>query len=163
MRKYMFVLAVLTLSSVLCGVEYSFEKEVLRKKSPNVALEHKIKLSSTPSLRISNGSAVRKAVKLAPNSRYRLTFYVRGENISDGRDEKGRRCGGRFYVHNAKKWLSFTSRERNAAETGTFDWRKGEGIIDTADMGEMINLNPSIFGKGVIYFDKIRLEKIQDK
>ena len=163
MKKAVFTLLLLTLSFVLCAVEYSFEKEVQRLKSPNVAMEHKIKLSLTPSIRISNGCGVRKKIKLAPNSRYLLTFYVKGKNVSDGKDEKGRRCGGRFYVHSGKKWLCFTTRDRNAAETGTFDWRKGEGIIDTAVMGETVNLNPSIFGKGVLYFDKIRLEKISNK
>lgn len=153
--------AVLTVSLLLCAKEYSFENEVRRLKSPKVRMEHTVKLTETPSVRISDGKGVTKRLTLAPNTRYRLSFYVKGRNVSSGRDARNRRCGGRFYVNNGKKWLCFTSRKNNAAETGTFDWRKGEGIVDTAVLGEKINLNLSIFGKGVLYFDKIRLTKIQ--
>ncbi|MBQ9753131.1 MAG: hypothetical protein IJV93_00090 [Lentisphaeria bacterium] len=161
--KYMSTFLLCSGTFLLSAQEYSFEKEIHRLKSPKVQLDHTVKLSSTPSVRISDGQGVSKRVSLEPGSRYRLTFYVKGKNVSSGRDERNRRCGGRFYVNNGKKWLCFTSRADNAAETGTFDWRKGEGIIDTNVLGEKINLNLSIFGKGTVYFDKIRLKKLSSE
>ena len=119
------------------------------------------KVASGAAVRLENKDGQTRAslyrfVDLEPNTRYKLTFFIKGENI-----QVGKNLGARIVLNNGNKWQRITSHLSNESETGTFDWRKGEGIIDTSYFpGSKIRIELNITGTGTVWFKDMKIEKI---
>lgn len=124
-----------------------------------IVLDPTEKLTNFGSLRLMGDATARRVVKLEPNSVYKLSFSVKGKEISNAEDDGARiSCN----CKNIRKWFRITSMPNNAPETGTFDWRKGSGLIDTnAAGGTEIVLGFMLKGTGTVWYDDIKLEKLK--
>ena len=106
-------------------------------------------------IRLENSSKVWQVLELEPKTRYELTFFIKGENIQDGENR-----GARIVLISGKKHVRITSLFRDEPETGTFDWRKGFGIIDTAVFPDSkIRLELNLFGNGTVWFKDVQIKK----
>ena len=167
-KTFLFIFSAVALSAFCEDSAFDREFPLWKKSSPKqVFKDTDCKVRGGSSIRIENGGTALRSVELEPDTEYELTFYVKGKDIQSGTFKQGKYVkpnGGRIQLHNNQSWIRITSDPMNRKlETGTFDWRKGEGIIDTNVLGEKINLNLSIFGKGTVYFDKIRLKKLSSE
>ena len=106
------------------------------------------------SLRLENGSIAARTLKLEPDSIYKLSFSVKGKEISSGQKD-----GARVTCHcvQVKKWLRLGN-----LETGTFDWKADSDVIDTAAVGgSEICLEFRVVGSGTAWYDGIKLTKLK--
>ena len=121
-----------------------------RKK---VVVDHKIKESGT-AIRLENNSSIRRTLKLEPDSKYQITFQVKGKDIQSGKNQ-----GARIMLNAGKYWERITSNPQREPETGTFDWKNGTGIINTAKFKSgNITIYFSITGTGTVWYDDVKLE-----
>ena len=124
--------------------------------SKNFFSDKEIKISKQCSVRLVNGGMIRKSFAVDPNSKYELTWYVKGKEI-----ESGNKRGASILLNSGKKWTLAVANPEGKPETGTFDWRKGRKIIDTSiyNSGE-IRIYLRIGGQGTVWYDGLKLEKI---
>ena len=124
--------------------------------SNNFFPDKEIKISKQCSVRLVNGGMIRKSFAVEPNSKYELTWYVKGKEI-----ESGNKRGAAILLNSGKKWTLAVSNPEGTPETGTFDWRKGRKIIDTSiyNSGE-IRIYLRINCQGTVWYDALKLEKI---
>ena len=107
-------------------------------------------------IRLTDGNSMTRLVKLEPNTRYEFTFYIKGKDI-----RSGAKNGARIMINGGKKWARYTANPKNNLETGTFDWKKGTGVIDTARYGTGdITFYLALTGKGTVWFDSLQLKKL---
>ena len=107
-------------------------------------------------IRLNNGNKMTRLVKLEPNTHYEFTYYLKGKDI-----QTGDKYGARIMINGGKKWARFTANPKNKWETGTFDWKKGSGIIDTARFGTGdITFYLALDGTGTAWFDGLQLKKL---
>ena len=122
---------------------------------PNVTVEKGTETEGV-SVRLKNNSNIRRTLKLEPNTKYRITFQIKGKNISSEPNQ-----GAAILLNAGKKWERITSLFGNEPETGTFDWRKGEDIIDTANFTDShVKVLLWLPGQGTVWFRKVKIEKI---
>ncbi len=108
-------------------------------------------------IRMNNGNSMSRLVKLEPNTRYEFTYYLKGKDI-----QTGDKNGARIMINGGKKWARFTANPKNNWETGTFDWKKGSWVIDTARYGTGdITFYLALTGKGTVWFDGLQLKKLE--
>ena len=126
-----------------------------RVSGPGKAVpDTKVKTGSC-SVRLENGGRIWKMLTLEPDTRYELTFYIKGKDISSGE-----RNGARIILSAGGRSERITTMPGNELETGTFDWKQGRGIIDTArSPGEPIRLELNLTGTGTVWFDELKLSK----
>ena len=126
-----------------------------RKK---VAVDREVKPDGA-AIRLENSSSIRRTLKLEPDSKYRLTFQVKGKDIQSGKNQ-----GARIMLNAGKYWERITSNAQREPETGTFDWKKGSGIINTAKFKSgNITIYFSITGSGTVWYDDVKIEKQEKK
>ena len=119
-----------------------------------IAIDENIKIDKA-AVRLSGGGRLWKILELEPNSQYELTFYIKGEKISTGKNH-----GARIVLNSGKKWSRITAAPGNQPDTGTFDWKKGSGIIDTALYPDCkIRLELNLMGEGTVWFDDLVIVK----
>lgn len=107
------------------------------------------------SVRLENGTSIGKTLELEPDTKYELSFQVKGEGIRDGKNQ-----GARIMLNAGKHWERITSQPGNKPETGTFDWRQGSGIIDTAKFPDSrIRLMLNLTGQGKVWYKNLKIEK----
>ena len=124
--------------------------------STQVFADTKIKISKKCSVRLENGGQLKKDFELEPNSKYELTFYVKGEGI-----ESGNNCGARIMLNSGKKWGRAVADPKGEPDVGTFDWKKGRKIIDTSIFSSgKVTIILAIIGEGTVWYDALKLEKI---
>ena len=124
--------------------------------SKQVFADTEIKMSEKCSVRLEKGGQLRRVFEVEPNSKYELTFYVKGKEI-----ESGKNRGARIMINSGKKWARAVTDPKGAPDIGTFDWKKGREIIDTSVFNTgKITLILSIHGKGTVWYDGLKLEKI---
>ena len=98
---------------------------------------------------------LRRVLELEPATRYNLTFYVKGKEIRGGN-----KLGACIRINGGKRWERITASPGHAPETGTFDWKKGSGIIDTGLFSTgKINLELSLNCAGTVWFDELNIKK----
>ena len=97
-----------------------------KKGSNHISVDKEIKVSKLCSVRLENGGMVRKAFAVEPDSKYELTFYVKGKEIASGNN-----LGARIMLNSGKAWTRAVADPGGKPDSGTFDWRKGRKIIDT--------------------------------
>ncbi|MBQ6597736.1 MAG: hypothetical protein IJH79_09310 [Lentisphaeria bacterium] len=127
-----------------------------KTSSKQVFADTEIKISKQCSVRLEKGGQLRRVFEVEPNSKYELTFYVKGKGI-----ESGNNHGARIMLNSGKKWGRAVVNPKGEPDTGTFDWKKGRKIIDTSvfDSGK-ITLILAINGEGTVWYDALKLEKI---
>ena len=129
-----------------------------KTSSKQVFADTEIKISKQCSVRLENGGQLRKSFEVEPNSKYELTFYVKGKGI-----ESGSNRGARIMLNTGKKWARAVANPKGEPDTGTFDWKKGRKIIDTSIFNSgKITIVLGIFGKGTVWYDALKLEEIND-
>ena len=107
------------------------------------------------SVRLENGVSIGKTLELEPDTKYELSFQIKGEGIRDGKNQ-----GARIMLNAGNRWERITSQPGNKPETGTFDWRKGSGIIDTAKFPDSrIRVMLNLTGLGKVWFKELKIEK----
>ena len=126
-----------------------------RKK---VILDNKIKEGGT-AVRLENDSSIRRNLDLEPNTKYKLSFRIKGQDIASGKNQ-----GARIMLNAGKNWGRITAMPQNEPDTGTFDWKEGSGIIDTAKFKSgTITIYFSIRGTGTVWYDDVKIEKQETK
>ena len=106
-------------------------------------------------VRLENGVSIGKTLELEPDTKYEVSFQVKGEGIRDGKNQ-----GARIMLNAGKHWERITSLPGNKPETGTFDWRQGRGIIDTAKFPDSrIRFMLNLTGQGKVWFKDLKIEK----
>ena len=126
-----------------------------RKK---VVLDSKVKDGGTV-IRLENDSSVRRSLKLEPDTKYKITFRIKGQDIASGNNQ-----GARIMLNAGKNWGRITATPKNEPDTGTFDWKEGSGILDTAKFKSgTVTIYLSIKGKGTVWYDEIKIEKQETK
>ena len=122
----------------------------------NIAGDKTVKLSATRSIRLCDKINIFEVVELEPNRVYELTYYVKGKDIASENKQGAWMMISRW---DGKKKLAdrITTRPGIQPETGTFDWRKGSYLIDTAKWGTRVRFDLRIAGKGTVWYDEIRL------
>ena len=122
---------------------------------PNVTVEDGTETEGV-SVKLKNNSNIRRTLNLEPNTKYRITFQIKGENISSEPNQ-----GAAILLNAGNKWERITSLFGNEPETGTFDWRKGEEIIDTANFTDNhVKIILRLSGPGTVWFRNVKIEKI---
>ena len=120
----------------------------------NIAVEEPSETGEV-SVRLENGASIGKTLELEPDTKYELSFLVKGEDIRDGKN-----LGARIMLNAGKRWERITSLPGNKPETGTFDWRQGSGIIDTAKFPDSrIRLMLNLTGQGKVWFKDLKIAK----
>ena len=147
---------------LLCAEDLAFDAKLTgwksndRKQVAFVAGDAK----NSPAVRLVNDGTAKivnleKFFALEPDTRYVLTFSIKGEGI-----EEGGNSGARIMLNSGKKWARITSLLGDQPETGSFDWRKGEGIIDTSLFPDSkIKVALNLAGKGTVFFKDLKIEK----
>lgn len=126
-----------------------------RKK---VVLDSKIKEGGT-AVRLENDSSIRRNLDLEPNTKYKLSFRIKGQDIASGKNQ-----GARIMLNAGKNWGRITATPKNEPDSGTFDWKEGSGIIDTAKFKSgKIAIYLSIKGTGTVWYADVKIEKQETK
>lgn len=156
-----FILAVLSLQ--LAAIDITFENTFKTWKSRQFFADKKVKVSDRYSIALIDTYRLPDVVSgLKPNTLYEFSFYVKGAGISSGKGEGAWIMISRW--DKVKKRADIvTTRPNREKETGTFDWRKGTYIIDTALWGTTIRFDLFQRGKGMVRFDELRLTELKAK
>ena len=126
-----------------------------RKK---VVLDSKIKEGGT-AVRLENDSSIRRNLDLEPNTKYKLSFRIKGQDIASGKNQ-----GARIMLNAGQNWGRITATPKNEPDSGTFDWKEGSGIIDTAKFKSgKIAIYLSIKGTGTVWYADVKIEKQETK
>ena len=135
------------------ATEIKFDEKLtgwVKSHAPGVAFDTADKVSQTGSVRLTADQRhayidVRKDIGLEPNRKYEFTVMVKGENLTD------KRTG--LFFNAGKKW------ERCSRWTGTFDWTKCTGELDTGKLGGgKVTLHITLYGKeGRLWIDQLNL------
>ena len=126
----------------------------VRSNPGEIQADKEVKISKDHSLRIEgNGTAI-ATVNLEKGKKYMLRFSVKGEELE----------GGTRIVVNSpgvNRWYPVSSFPDKRLEKGTFDWRKGSGLLDPAILGgTKVSLHFKNYGKGKVWYDTLCLEEI---
>ena len=140
------------------ATEIKFDKELsdlIVSYSPGATLDTETKTSETGSLRL---TAVKerkfiniiKIIELEPDRKYEISLMVKGENIVD------KRTG--IFCNRGKIW------DRLSRWTGTFDWTKFTGELDTGKMGgARVKIYITLFGhEGKLWIDQLTITPTMD-
>ena len=123
-----------------------------------VVVDRKIKESGT-AVRLENNSSIHRKLELEPNTRYKITFRIKGQGIASDKIK-----GARIMLNAGKHWERITATPQNEPDTGTFDWKEGSGIINTANFKSgTITIWFSITGTGTVWYDDVKIEKLETK
>ena len=159
-KKMIALFALLSMFSIFAE-ELNFDSKLTgwtvsnRKK---VVADSKIKEGGTV-IRLENDSSIRRKLELEPNTKYRVTFRIKGQDIASGKNQ-----GARIMLNAGKYWERITATPKNEPDTGTFDWKEGSGIIDTAKFKSgTITIYLSIKGLGTVWYDEVKIEKPETK
>ena len=162
MKKIAFVTLLSAIGLCCAAADLGFDAKLTgwksndRKQVAFVAGDAK----NSPAVRLVNDGTAKfvnlaKIVELEPNTRYVLSFSIKGEGI-----EAGNNSGARIFLNSGKKWARVTSLLGNQQETGTFDWRQGREIVDTADFpNRKIKIELNLRGSGKVWFRDLKIEK----
>lgn len=121
----------------------------------NVDVDSQIKISDR-SVRLEGNSGICRSLRLEPDTRYELSFYIKGKDIATGSNS-----GARIMLNSGKTWGRITTQPSNSPETGTFDWKRGTGVIDTGKFksGD-VTIYLSLNGEGTVWFDGLEIKKV---
>jgi len=152
-------LAVLLSASILSvfGEELGFDAALAKLTAPKkdlVYADAQNTIADKPGIRLEKSQMLTTVLKLEPKTRYVLSFSVKGQDLNtDGK-------GGQILVNNGKHWHRIVTSLKNETEGGTFDWRRGEGIIDTANFTEPeTRIMLSCGESGTVWYGDLSLEK----
>ena len=151
--KQICCLEVLAAFFATSATEIKFDKELtdlIISYSPGAALDTEIKKSETGSLRLTAAKErkfinIIKIIELDPNRKYEISLMVKGENIVD------KRTG--IFCNRGKIW------DRLSRWTGTFDWTRCTGELDTGKMGgARVKIYITLFGnEGKLWIDQLTI------
>ena len=157
-RKLNVLFSALLAGLVLSAEELSFDRKLTGwnvSSVKNAAADDQVKVGGEASVRLRDGGQVWKVLELEPNTRYDLTFYVKGEKISGGVNQ-----GARIALNAGDRWERITATLGNRPDTGTFDWKQGSGVIDTAQFPDSrIRIALRLVGEGTAWFDGLTIVK----
>ena len=150
------------LSVVFCGMlllhgeDIRFDEKLSgwsRSKKADISLDGDF--SGEPAVRLKDGARMFRAFDLEPDSIYELSFHVKGQGLPAKDND-----GARIMVNGGKSWRRFTSDARsNRPETGTFDWKKGSGRIDTSRTGTKVKIYLAGGSAGTVWYSALKLVK----
>ena len=148
---------ILCLNLLLGAQEISIDQDLkgwTKVRPGNVAQDSAERIATPHSIRLENGATIYREVKLDPDSLYELSFYVKGNQLGSKGNE-----GARIMVNGGEKWKRVTFTADNTPERGTFDWKKGRGLIDTARLGTSLKIYLATVGEGTVWYDGLNLVK----
>ena len=150
------------LSVVFCGVfllhgeDIRFDEKLSgwsRSKKADISLDGDF--SGEPAVRLKDGARMFRAFDLESDSIYELSFHVKGQGLPAKDND-----GARVMVNGGKIWQRFTSdAKKGRPETGTFDWKKGIGKIDTSRTGTKVRLYLAAGSAGTVWYSALKLVK----
>jgi len=110
-------------------------------------------------IRLENNSSIHRNLELEPDTKYKITFRIKGQDIASDKNK-----GARIMLNAGKHWERITATPQNEPDTGTFDWKEGSGIIDTAKFKSgKIAIYLSIKGTGTVWYADVKIEKQETK
>lgn len=148
------------LASPLANGNFSEGVKGWMNTSKKVAVDPAVKApGDLPAVKL-NGpdDEIRQVLKLEPDTVYELSFLIKGENIDKS---KGWQRGARIMLQGGKVWERIAEKNGSCL-TGTFDWKRISGIIDTGKFKtSTIRLNAVLDAKGTCWYADFKLKKIR--
>ena len=158
MRKMNFVFGMsLCLGLLLSAGEIRIGLDLAGWKKNNaagIAPDPEVTVSGKPAIRLKDKAMMFRMLELEPDSVYELSFYVKGDQLSGKGND-----GARIMVNGGKQWKRFTTDSKNLPERGTFDWKKGSGMIDTSRLGTTVRIYLASASGGTVWYDDLKLLK----
>lgn len=152
-------LILLSLLISILGKDIWFDKNLsgwIRSKKGEVSKDAKVRKSDF-SIRLKNNASISRKMDLEPDTRYLITFYIKGHEIASTQDNNGML----LLLNGGKNWQRIAANPKNLPETGTFDWKKATGIVDTSKYKTgKITFLFRIKGEGTAWIDELNIEKI---
>ena len=141
----------LTFDSKLTGWQTGFRAQIKVEKTTS---------SENAVLRMENKPenkrvSIHRILELEPDTEYKVSFWIKGENIQSGNDK-----GARILFNSSKKWVRISSLDNNMPDTGTFDWKYGESTINTGDFSDSkLRIELNLMGSGRVWIKNLKIEK----
>ena len=158
MHKMTFIFGIFLCLGLMLSAEEFWDDQNLtgwkKDNASNISFDTEVKISGKSSLRLKDKAMIFRKFELEPDSVYELSFYVKGDQLSGKGND-----GARIMVNGGKHWKRFTSDSKNLPERGSFDWKKGSGLIDTARMGTTVKIYLAAASTGTVWYDGLNLIK----
>lgn len=158
MHKMTFIFGIFLCLGLMLSAEEFWDDQNLtgwkKDNASNISFDTGVKISGKSSLRLKDKAMIFRKFELEPDSVYELSFYVKGDQLSGKGND-----GARIMVNGGKHWKRFTSDSKNLPERGSFDWKKGSGLIDTARMGTTVKIYLAAASTGTVWYDGLNLIK----
>lgn len=139
--------------------ELSFQESLRKLKSWQknmISVDRNVTLNGKESIHLQKKGILSQTFVLEKDARYELTYFVKGSKV-----EGGSRKGTLVMLHAGKGWSRITASPGNKPDSGTFDWRKGQGIVDCAALGgNSVKIFLAIRGEGEAWYNGLRLKKL---
>ena len=123
------------------------DRETFAGEAPSLCIENTLEKQQT---------FLAQAVKLNPNTEYKISYFIKGENIKGNQPF----CGGAVYLLDKGNSLFSMGTGLYRHATGTFDWKRVEHTFRTkalqAEKVELLFSLRSVTGK--VWFDDVRIE-----
>lgn len=129
-----------------------------QSKNASVSIDTQVR-KGTFSVRLEDGGNICRKIDLEPNTKYEISYFLKGKEITAESNQ-----GVMLLLNAGKIWARFAPNPRNQPQTGTFEWTKGMGIIDTGKFDtEKISLCFMLKGKGTAWLSELKIRKIVDE
>ena len=125
------------------------------RRSKHYSLDQAVTKVSDASIKLGEDSRVDQSIIMEPGASYRVSFYLRGENITG--------AGARMIIKSDSRWMRIVANQEGDYETGTFDWKKADTRIEIrpTESGN-VKISFDLTGSGTVWFDGLKIEKVMD-
>ncbi len=125
------------------------------RRNKHCSLDRTVTKVSDASIKLGEDSRVDQSITMEPGSAYRVSYYIRGEELSG--------AGARMIIKSDSRWMRIVANPESNYETGTFDWKKADTRIEIRQQESgKVNIAFDVTGPGTAWFDGLKIEKITD-
>lgn len=128
---------------------------ITSRRSKHCSLDRTVTKVSDASIKLGEDSRVDQSITMEPGSAYRVSFYIRGEELTGS--------GARMIIKSDSRWMRIVANPEGQYETGTFDWKKADTRIEIRPQESgKVNIAFDVTGPGTAWFDGLKIEKVTD-
>jgi hypothetical protein len=103
----------------------------------------------------------KKKLVLEPNSRYILSWWVKGENIRLSEELKGGGKGAMMFSYYLTKDNKRVYKNKSLLLEGSYGWQQQSVVFSTGSEGGEFSMSLQLrFATGTLWYDDVRLEKL---